>query len=439
MLSFVQPYTRRLAASPLGMRFLTGVGWSLAGGVAARGLSLCASIVIARMLHREGFGALGMLQNTAGMFGAFAGAGLGVTITKYAAELHQSDPERTGRIIGLARLLSLITGAVIAIVLFILSPWLASRMLAAPQLGPLLRLSMGLIVLGAINEMQVGAISAFEGFRAMARVNLLSALCSFLFLVFGVWAWGLPGAVGALLAALLVTTGLNYHTLHRLAERAGVVLRYRGCWCELRGIWRFSLLSVISSTMVTPVGWMCNALLVRLPNGYAEMGLLNAANQWLAAIYFLPNTVFTVMLPILANLSGQGKHRAFYRLLRYGLLINGGVSLALAVGLALCSRYILLGYGKDFLAGRTVFLLVIFSSVIIAVTHTFSRAITSQGAVATNLAFTGIWSVSYLILSLLLVRPYRAQGLAMAGLLAVSLEGVCQWSYLAWRQRERPT
>jgi O-antigen/teichoic acid export membrane protein len=54
------------------------------------------------MLGKTGYGELGMIQTTVGMFGVFAGFGLGVTATKHVAEFRRSDPARAGRIIGLS-------------------------------------------------------------------------------------------------------------------------------------------------------------------------------------------------------------------------------------------------------------------------------------------------------------------------------------------------
>jgi hypothetical protein len=63
----------RLEASPLGYRLARGAFWSLAGTFISRGLSLIASIIVARMLGKVGFGELGIIQSTMGMFGVFAG------------------------------------------------------------------------------------------------------------------------------------------------------------------------------------------------------------------------------------------------------------------------------------------------------------------------------------------------------------------------------
>src|ERR1700688_3805570 len=89
-------------AGSLRARVTLGIVWSLAGAVVSRGFLLAASVACARFLGREGFGALGMIQSTAGMFGVFAGLGLGLTATKYVSEFRRRDPAKAGRILALS-------------------------------------------------------------------------------------------------------------------------------------------------------------------------------------------------------------------------------------------------------------------------------------------------------------------------------------------------
>ncbi|HJY92510.1 MAG TPA: hypothetical protein VJ255_19650, partial [Candidatus Acidoferrum sp.] len=58
-------------AGTLRGRFVVGAFWSVAGAIISRGFLLMASVACAWFLGKEGFGALGMIQSTAGMFGIF--------------------------------------------------------------------------------------------------------------------------------------------------------------------------------------------------------------------------------------------------------------------------------------------------------------------------------------------------------------------------------
>ncbi len=98
------------AADSLRGRFARGAVWSLLGALMAQGATLAASVITARLLGREQFGEYGMIQSTVGMLGIFAGLGLGMTATKFVAELRTRDPQRAGRIIALGTAAAVISG-----------------------------------------------------------------------------------------------------------------------------------------------------------------------------------------------------------------------------------------------------------------------------------------------------------------------------------------
>ena len=75
----------------MGYRLARGVFWSMAGAVISRGLMLAAWVLVARMLGKTGYGELGMIQSTVGMFGVFAGFGLGLSATKHVAEFRRCE------------------------------------------------------------------------------------------------------------------------------------------------------------------------------------------------------------------------------------------------------------------------------------------------------------------------------------------------------------
>ena len=103
-------------------RFARGSAWSLAGQLVAYVLGVVSSALVGRALGVDGYGELGMIQSTVGMFGLFAGMGLGVTNTKHVAELRNNDPARAGRIMGLSLLVSVVSGVAIVALLVLLAP-----------------------------------------------------------------------------------------------------------------------------------------------------------------------------------------------------------------------------------------------------------------------------------------------------------------------------
>ena len=154
------PQPVRVAASfinsPIRERLARGAFWSVLDTGFTRSFALIISIVVARTVGREHFGQFGVVQGTVGVFGLFAGLGMSVTATKHVAELRQSEPLRTGRILGLSTLLAAISSSLMCAILLATAPWLARTTLASAEVGPLLRLGCGLLFFGVLNGAVAG-------------------------------------------------------------------------------------------------------------------------------------------------------------------------------------------------------------------------------------------------------------------------------------------
>jgi len=100
----------RIRASPLGHRLAHGTFWMVTGTMISKLLGLGSSIILARILGKIPFGEFGTIQSTVGLFGVFAGMGIGITATKYVAEYRELQVDRCGRIIGFSLAASLVGG-----------------------------------------------------------------------------------------------------------------------------------------------------------------------------------------------------------------------------------------------------------------------------------------------------------------------------------------
>ena len=114
-------------ADSLRGRLAFGAVWCLIGTALSQGSIILASVISARLLDTVGFGELGIINSTIGMFGVFAGFGLGMTATKYVAELRATDPARAGRIIALSSVVAFATGSAMTLALAIFAPVIAAR------------------------------------------------------------------------------------------------------------------------------------------------------------------------------------------------------------------------------------------------------------------------------------------------------------------------
>jgi len=422
----------RIENSPTGYRLAKGMFWSMTGAVISRGLMLAASVLVARILGKTGFGELGMIRSTVGMFGVFAGFGLGLTAIKHVAEFRQSDPDRAGRIIGLSGLFAMITGGLMALGLFIFAPWLAEHTINAPHLTGVLRIGGLILFINALNGAQTGALAGFEAFWIIAYVNLFIGLISFPILVGGAYFGSLTGAVWALTINLGVNWLLNHLALRKEARRHKVPFSFRNCSREWSILWTFSLPAVLASSLVGPINWVCSALLVNRPEGYGEMGIFSAANQWRIAILFIPNMVSQVSLPLLSNLNAESSDQQYRKVLKLNIFLTAGVALAVAFPLVLFAHLIMSTFGPGFEQGVSVLRILAFTAVLIAINNVIGQAIISKGKMWMGFMFNMLWAIALLTTtSIFLYKGYGAFGLACAMLIAYVLHMIWQRAYLS--------
>jgi len=424
----LRKYTAKIEASPLGYRLAKGAFWSLTGALISRGLGLISSIWVARMLGKEGFGELGIIQNTVGMFGTFAGFGMGLTATKYIAEFKIKDPDKAGRIMSLSGLVAIITGGIISIALVVFAPWLAKNTLAAPHLSRYIQISAGLLFLSALNGSQTGALAGFEAFKTIAQVNLWSGITAFPLMVGGVYIAGLEGAVWGLVASTGINWLLNHIALRIEARKAKIPFSYQGCMQEWKVVWTFSLPSVLTGAMVGPVNWACSAMLVKQPNGYAEMGVYSAANQWQIAISFIPCMISVIVLPILSNLYGVDDRTKYNKVLGLNIIFNASVALIVALPIVGLSAFIMKSYGTEFQEGQRVLILLSAVSVITTTLSVIGQSIASMGKMWHGFILNGIWAVT-LVGSAWFMTKAGAMGLSLAFFIAYSVHLISVSSY----------
>ncbi len=411
-------------------RFANGSLWLFLGNTLAQILTFSASILIARLLGKTTFGEYGMITNTLGMLGVFAGLGLGLTTTKYVAELKLKDPEQAGIVVGSSIIISLFSGGIIGLALFIFSPFLAEQTLNAPHLTEEIRISSLYIFFNAVNGMQIGALSGLESFKASSKINIIRGVLFFGCTILGTYLGGLKGIIIANVVASGITTWLSHKAIKLECAYHNIKISYKLQKKQWGILWNFSFPALISNILTIPAMWIGNTLLVNQPNGYAEMGIISAANQWRMMLLFLPTIFNGVALPILSeqNESTNNNFNNFETMVDMLQSVSIITIIPMYIVIILSSDWIMQLYGSDFSNGSSILILMVTGFTISAVGNAAGVAIQSMGKMWLGAFMNFTWASIYLIFIGVFVKFWHGLALAIGFSLAHLV--LIIWAYI---------
>jgi O-antigen/teichoic acid export membrane protein len=410
----------RIKSSPLISRLVHGAFWSVLGAVLARALGLATWMVVARILGTRAFGELGIVQNTFGLLQNLSLLGLGIMATKYVAQYRASEKQRAGRVVGLSVLLAAGSGLLMGIGVVLAAPWIASRVLGAPQLTVLLQIGGILIVAAAVGGVLEGALAGFEAFKPLAILGLVGGLVSLPLFVWAAWAAGLEGLVWSMVGVALLMLGLNYWVLHRTARREQCAVTFSGVRQELRAIFNFGLPVFLSGQVFFLAEWLGSWLLIRMPSGFDELGVYSAAVRWQQAVLFIPLYLSRAVFPGLTDRYASGDYSRFKRLLKYYTLACTGVAVVCAIALSLLSKLVMSGYGPEFTEGWPVLVIASVSMVFLPLRWAIQMIYRSIGAAWYELFLSVAWAVLMLI-GMLVLHGRGSLRLALSTAIAFAL------------------
>jgi O-antigen/teichoic acid export membrane protein len=277
-------------------------------------------------------------------------------------------------------------------------------------------------------------LAGFEAFRISALVNIGGSLFQSVAVCLGAWHGGVKGAIIGMTASTLVIVIMTRYALRVEMWRFGVQNWWREAWAEWPVLVGFSLPAFLTTMIAGPVFWACNALLANQTNGYAELGIYNAANQWYAAVSFLPNLLTTAALPVLSERYGVNDWHGSAKIVRALVRLTICVAVPIVMILCLLSPLIMRGYGDTFVTGRMVLVLAVATAGIHVVVTPYWFFIMASGKMWTCFIMNLGCSLVTLVISVLVIR-HGAVGLASARLVAYVLHAVWIVVYVSFMFR----
>lgn len=400
-------------------RLLSGFSWNVLSAVAMQGSVLLSTIIVARMLGLESFGAYSVLVSTVMTIAAIAQGGSGLVATKYVAEFLATEPERVGRVLKMCRVFTLGTGIATAAFVFALAGLISSDVLGKPELVSQVRLIAIATLFQVSVSYQFGALQGFGAFRELSRAGVFAGLGYIIFTAVGAWLGQVTGVlVGFVLASAFRSAVFGY--------MLGVVRRSHGVPNagtldpqEFWLIWRFALPAGLAGFVTMPCLWLVTVLVARQPDGLSLVAMFAVAHQVRLAVLQLPALLNAVSFSVLSRLKARDEASDFRRVFWSNLIVSLGFSALVVTVLILVADQVLGLYGGKFTDGRWLLIILLVSVLPEMLATSFYQLIQSAGRMWQSLFLIAIpRDLLYLLLAALFLPTYGVTAAAAAYLAA---------------------
>lgn len=352
-------------------KFFKDSFWAVFGNGLGNGFLLLAGILIARFLGKELYGEYGVVKTTMFYIASFATLGLGVTSTKYIATLLNSKPIHVKNVIHDAMTITVIFSSIIAIIIFIIAPFIAN-LLNEEQLVLALRALSVVIIFKAITTTQIGVLAGFKEFKTIALNSLSSGLLMLVICVPLTYFWGLKGALLSLLFSQIFNSIVNYMGIKRKSRSFSYVekVSYK------KELAYFSFPVALQESSFAICNWAAIMLLTKL-SSMGEVGLYTASAQWNSIITMIPGLLINVILSYLSSsINNSIKHKKTLKLM---LRINFFTTIIPFVIVYFLADFIASFYGKSFEGMPSVLRILTFSTILEACASVYKSELLALG------------------------------------------------------------
>jgi len=413
------------------LNLFRGAFWSVLGNVFYQGLNFITFIIIARYLGKTAFGEFGIINNTFLMFGEFSGIGLGLTATKYIAEFRYNDKENTGKIIGLTLTFTFILGLIFSLIVYNFPEFISDKILNAPHLKYLLKISSSLILINALIGVLNGIFSGFEAFKEISLINASRGVLNLIFMITGVYTFHTVGLLIGYLFVSVITLLLSVILLNNIKKRENLTIFFFNFFKLFTTVFKFSFPAFLSSVVVVISMWLANIIIVNLPNGYSELGQLNAALQFRGILMFLPAIILQVLLPVMVNSLMHQADEKDNSLLLYAQSLTVFLVLPIGCILIFLSDFIPYIYGESFIGSGPLFIGIVWSVMIMSLGMCIGTYIQAKGKMWIGFAINFSYSLMLVVITWLTSPFIGSKSIAFGSAISYFVATIWLFHYLS--------
>lgn len=286
-------------------KFIKDSFWNFAGSIISKMSMLIASIFTARFLGATVFGEWGVIRSTSIIFTTLLNFGVSVTTMKYLAEFRDTDKQKSSRIFSLNLISAIIFGAIISLMMFFLSGFIANIVFKKAELEYPLKISSFYLLVTTISGVFSGVLYGLDSYKKIAIANCYVGFIGAIVLISFTFLWGLKGIAYGYLIYYSINCIVYGLQLPSILKHFDISFSFRGILSEIKVLYQFSLPAMISGSIGGPVVWVSYMLVSQLENGFAIIGLYNAAKICQDAFIEIGTQINNPLITLISNIKNQ--------------------------------------------------------------------------------------------------------------------------------------
>jgi O-antigen/teichoic acid export membrane protein len=396
-----------------------GAGSALAGRISGQGLQILIQILVARLLGPSDFGLYALGWTIFRLGRAVGLLGFDKAAVRFGTPLWRSDSSALRAVFDRTLLLSLLTGGLVGVILFLTAPRFASAF-GKPGLGPILGWIAVAVPLAVVLRVAAAAscVSQRTGYSVLSEDLIQPLVQIAAVLIFLRLGWGLVGAVAAVPASCALGAAVALGWLVRIFPDA-YERRGRSA-ISSRQLIEFSVEACLVSVFVMLTVWV-DRLMVGYFRPAAEVGLYQAASQISLLFTLVLGSFGMIFAPLVAQIHALKERRRLAELYRvstkWGLYVT---TPAFLVILFVPRQVIASTFGSEYASAWLPLVLLTLGQQVNAATGSVGLLLIMSGHQRIWLAVSGGGFVLNIVLNALLIPRWGLVGAAAATAVSIA-------------------
>ncbi len=376
-------------------RFFNAILFGIGGTIISKAFLMLFNVIAARILGETKYGIYSLINNTVQTFIVFAGAGIGVTLTRYVALYRDKDKDMTGIVIKTLLIFNTILSAIISVIVFAFSDIISNLLSQETNISLYIKITAGTIFFTSIASILQSILQGFEEYKTVALMQMVSNL---LMLVIGIIITNIFDILGTIITLLIlqvISTVLFGISIKKIINSRQIKLRYEINQTIKIAIRDVAVPAFLSTIFATPILWITNFIFTR-DNSYEEFAAFSVCLQWFTILNYLPQQLGQVK-PIYTQLYADGNMEEFKRTIKKMIKISTILSVLATIVIMIGSYFLLKMYGNYYLKFILPFNIMMIASIFFALQSQFGSIFQAIGKIWTCFWLNLLWAVIFIV------------------------------------------